>query len=80
MTTVTRPALLSAIAYMLQGAGLTVQQLAQHMGAKLEAAPIVLPPKPHDADKLLPRELEVLQRIDQPDGASVPELMAISWA
>jgi len=77
MTTVTRPALLSALAYMLQGAGITVQQLAEHMGVKLEAAPIVLPPKAHDADKLLPRELEVLQRIDNADGASIPEPMAI---
>lgn len=72
-----RPALLSAVAYMLQGAGLTVQQLAEHMGVKLEAAPIALPPKPHDADKLLPRELEVLQRIDTQDGASIPDLMAM---
>lgn len=77
MTTVTRPALLSAVAYMLQGAGLTVQQLAEHMGVKLEAAPIALPPKPHDADRLLPRELEVLQHIDNQDGASVPDLMAM---
>lgn len=32
MTTVTRPALLSAMAYMLQAAGVTLAELAQHMG------------------------------------------------
>ena len=78
MTTVTRPALLSAMAYMLQAAGITVAELAQHMGVKLEAAPIVieLPALP-DPDALTPRVAEALQHCDNPDGASVPELMAI---
>lgn len=76
MTTVTRPALLSAMAYMLQAAGVTVAELAQHVGHKLEAAPIVLPPRPGvDADNLTPRELETLAKIDNPGGASIPELI-----
>lgn len=55
MTTVTRPALLSVLAYMLQAAGITVAELAQHMGVKLEAAPIVIPPRSErDPDALVP--------------------------
>jgi len=78
MTTVTRPALLSAMAYMLQAAGITVRELAQHMGHKLEAAPIVIPPRPERApDALVPRVAEALRHCDNPDGASIPELMAI---
>lgn len=70
-----RAALLSAIAYMLQGAGLTLCDLAKHMGVKLEAAPITLPPKTEERDKLTPRELDVLKRIDTVAGATVGELM-----
>lgn len=77
MTAVTRPALLSAMAYMLQAAGVTVRELAQHMGEKLEAAPIVLEPPEHNADAITPRVAETLQHCDNADGASIPELMAI---
>lgn len=77
MTTVTRPALLSAMAYMLQAAGVTVTELAQHMGHKLQAAPIVIEPPEHNADAITPRVAETLKHCDNPDGASIPELMAI---
>ena len=77
MSQVTRPALLSAMAYLLQAAGVTVTELAQHMGHKLQAAPIVIEPPEHNADAITPRVAETLQHCDNPDGASIPELMAI---
>lgn len=81
MTTVTRPVLLSVLAHTLQAYGITVTELAQHMGVKLEAAPIVIePPALPDPDALTPRVAEALQRCDNADGASVPELMAIVGA
>lgn len=46
MTTVTRPALLSAMAYMLQAAGVTVAELAQHMGQQREQRLLSLPVEP----------------------------------
>ena len=68
----TRPALLSAMAYMLQAAGITVRELAQHMGHKLEAAPIVIEPPADRGDFITPRVAETLQHCDNADGASIP--------
>ncbi len=77
MTTVTRPALLSACAYILQGAGLTVQELAAHMGVKLEAAPIALPPGQRLDLTNRPRLQETLKLADNPDGISVAEIVTL---
>jgi len=77
MTTVTRPALLSALAYMLQATGVTVTELAQHMGVKLEAAPIALPPGQRLDLTGRPRLQETLKLADNPDGISVPEIQTL---
>lgn len=76
--TVTRPALLSSVAYIMQAAGITLAELAQHMGVKLEAAPIVIePPAELNPDALTPRVVDALRHCDNADGASIPELMAV---
>lgn len=72
---VTKPALLSSMAYMLQAAGISVVELAHHMG---QPAPIVSKrPSKLKGTTLPPSNaaLRVLALADRPEGATVVDVM-----
>lgn len=72
-----RRAVVAACADMIMACGLTIQEIAEHLGVSPEDAPIAaLPSERADAESLPPRLQEVLRRVDNPDGATVAELMA----
>lgn len=75
MTTITRPALLSAVAYMLQAAGVTVAELARHMSQ--EPPSVSKRPSKLKGTTLPPSNaaMRVLALADRPEGATVAEVM-----
>lgn len=80
MTTVTRPALLSAVAYILQAAGITPAELARHMGHDLQQAPA---PSRQPVEVLGDQALQVVALASRPDGATatdVQELLTVRHA
>jgi len=88
MTTVTRPALLSVLAYTLQAYGITVAELAQHMGQQLTPTrpggpsvdtDAVRRPAPTPAPKSLPvalgdQAMQVITLADRPEGDTVAQV------
>lgn len=81
MTTVTRPALLSAMAYMLNAAGITVAELAKHMGQRLNAKPAG--PAVHVVAKkaairvLNGNETRLIEAAGAPEGLAVTDVMQL---
>jgi len=80
MTTVTRPALLSAVAYIMQAAGITLHELAQHQGHDLQQAPA---PSRQPVEVLGDQALQVVALASRPQGAitaDVQELLSVRHA
>ena len=67
MTTVTRPALLSALRYLMQAAGITPEELAGH--APLQSLHVVAAPRAQRA--LSDNDRRVIEAAGQPHGVSV---------
>ena len=91
MTTVTRPALLSSVAYIMQAASITPTELAQHMGQPLPAmdgvdidaahrkpSPNKGRPSPMKGKRkpVSPQALRLLEIADCEEGATIPDFCA----
>jgi len=77
MQSIPRSAVLAACADMIRACGLTLAEVAQHLGEPLQAEPIALPPGQRLDLTNRPRLQQTLALADNPDGISVPEIQTL---